>query len=607
MHFVMCLLLCAAFAGCGKKAEMQETLCHIVLEAGEGFTVEKPARAAERGSDVSFRLTLMEGYRFEGVDYAGADSRTAENTDAYAVRYDGSGETLTVTLHDVRYSESVTVAVQKSDCRITYYGCGGRAVDKDMDAKEGIAVRVRASHLRPNTAAHGELFVREGYTQTGWNTREDGSGVQVGAGSRIDWEEGLRLYARWVPWSSEEWFQYEVNAGKAVITAYLGDEETVCVPAELGGYPVYRIGEAAFEGASCKTVILPDSLYEVEKWAFRDAALAELYFCDSVQKISDYAFEGCSDFRTLHIDAAEKPVYSGNYFDTFQDKYDRLQSFRDKKKIVLFSGSSTRFGYDSALIAEAFPEYEVVNMGVFAYTPALPQLLLILECMQEGDILIDSPEFDASARQFCRQRELDYAFFAMMESNYDVISRLDIREFSQVFTAYTSYSEGRSGMEKKSYDLCAADFDEDGNAVVTPSYNVYGDYALYRPDSGDEQPVFGLPVHYTVNAFPKEQYLVPFNRMLQKFLDRGVQVFFTYAPRNRYAVSADSTKEERARLDVYFRENLIVPVLGDLEDSLYSGIYLYGTDNHLSTAGAKMRTENVIRELKAYLEGRNEP
>ena len=36
--------------------------------------------------------------------------------------------------------------------------------------------------------------------------------------------------------------------------------------------------------------------------------------------------------HTLHINAIEAPAYSGNYFDTFQDKYDRLLSMKDKKE-----------------------------------------------------------------------------------------------------------------------------------------------------------------------------------------------------------------------------------------------------------------------------------
>jgi hypothetical protein len=58
--------------------------------------------------------------------------------------------------------------------------------------------------------------------------------------------------------------------------------------------------------------------------------------------------------KTIHINAAQLPAYSGNYFDTFQDKYDRLQDLKDTKKIVLFSGSSTRFGYDSEKLKKHF-------------------------------------------------------------------------------------------------------------------------------------------------------------------------------------------------------------------------------------------------------------
>ena len=319
------------------------------------------------------------------------------------------------------------------------------------------------------------------------------------------------------------------------------------------------------------------------------------------RSVSDYAFQGCDLLSTLHINAIEAPAYSGNYFDTFQDKYDRLLGLKDKKKIILFSGSSTRFGYDSEMIDQAFPDYEVVNMGVFAYSPALPQLELILPCMKEGDILLDSPEFDAANRQFCYQRELDYAAFAMMESNYDAFAGLDIREYTQVFTAFTAYQAARQDMERKDYNVSASEYDEDGNKVDSPSYNEYGDYVVYRPNSAKETPVYGLPVNYTVNAFPKETYIDSINEEFARFLDRGIKVYFTYSPRNKYALSEESMPEERARLDEYFKQNLKIPVISELEDSLYTGTYLYGTDNHLSTEGVQIRTEKVIRDLKEQL------
>ena len=287
----------------------------------------------------------------------------------------------------------------------------------------------------------------------------------MGLGSRTEWKEGLVLYAQWIPWTGEADFVYKKVSGFAVITSYIGKAQQICVPSSLGGFPVRTIREQAFADTECKTVILSPGIHEVEKWAFRNSRLEQLYIYDDLEKISDYAFQDCDMLRTLHINSIEAPAYSGNYFDTFQDKYDRLLSLKDKKKIVLFSGSSTRFGYDSAMLDQAFPDYEVVNMGVFAYSPALPQLELIRSCMKEGDILLDSPEFDAANRQFCYQKELDYATFAMMESNYDAFADLDLREYAQVFTAFSAYQTARQDMERKNYDVCASDYDEDGNST----------------------------------------------------------------------------------------------------------------------------------------------
>lgn len=585
---ILLLLLPVGLVGCGQDKAKKEDLCHIVMEAGEGYQVADPVRTIHTGSDVSFTVTLEDNWEILGTDYHGKMRITEEDC----------GKTVEIVLRDVDYSESICIQAEKGKYEIVYDANGGTAISSKSDR---VSVCYRGTHQRINTSIGTDIFKRDGYTLTGWNTRADGSGQAVGLGSRVEWSEGLVLYVQWSQWSPEEDFTYKKEGDFAAITGYTGKEQEICVPVVLGGLPVRTIREQAFADTDCKTVILPPGIYEIEKWAFKDSQLEQLYFYDDLTKVGDYAFQGCDFLSTLHINAIEAPAYSGNYFDTFQDKYDRLLSLKDKKKIILFSGSSTRFGYDSEMIDQAFPDYEVVNMGVFAYSPALPQLELILPCMKEGDILLDSPEFDAANRQFCYQRELDYAAFAMMESNYDAFAGLDIREYTQVFTAFTAYQAARQDMERKDYNVSASEYDEDGNKVDSPSYNEYGDYVVYRPNSAKETPVYGLPVNYTVNAFPKETYIDSINEEFARFLDRGIKVYFTYSPRNKYALSKESTPEERAHLDEYFKQNLKIPVISELEDSLYTGTYLYGTDNHLSTEGVQIRTEKVIRDLKEQL------
>lgn len=575
--FLALFLLTALLWGCTPEAVIPAWDCRVVLEEGDGFFCADHTQVVRRGSDVTFYLETADGYRILGTDYENATVSPAP-----------SGGTI-ITLHQVRYSTVVTLTVGKSDVFLRYH-------PNDGSESNPVELPLTPSHLRWNTATG--IFTRIGYTLTGWNTAPDGSGTAVGLGSRLDPADGPELYAQWCPWTEEHQFQWEKTATGIRITGYSGTNNVVCVPGELDGTPVTCIAADAFRGLVCDRVVLPDSLNIIEDQAFRDAVIGELVLFDNIRQIRDPGMT----LRTLRLNAAELPVYSGTYYDTFQDKYDWLLQVRDKKKIVLFSGSSTRFGYDSEMLREAFPDYEIVNMGVFAYTTAMPQMELILQCMNPGDVLVHMPEFDAAKRQFCTTTDLDEPFFNMMESNYDTLAALDMTHYTNIFPALETHLTTRDAMDKKSYGLWAGDFDEDGNPVDTPSYNQYGDYIVYRPNAATAQPVYGLPVHYTVSAFPEALFIDPINRMYETFQNAGVYVYYTYSPRNSLALSEDSTPEARAALDAYFREKLRVPIISAMEDSLWSGVYLYGTDNHLSTEGVEIHTRRLIPLLQAQME-----
>ena len=596
---ILCLLL-FLLCGCSRgKEEPVSNICHIGIEEGSDFTVVPSFAAVERGQPVSFVLRPREGVEITGCDVPEA-----------ALVHEADG-TLRLTLAEARYSTVIRLNTVRAACSIRYHANGGILVKTEPAAEgsagemESLLVPQPSTHLRFNTAMEGELFVREGYTQLCWNTRPDGTGERIGLGSRADIPEGetLDLYAIWLPWADAKDFEWETTTTGVRITGYTGEDAVLSVPGKLDGKEVAVIGERAFAGAPCTEAVLPPTVRKVELYAFSDTKLRALTIPDSLTEISGYALADCPDFSTLYINAVEQPAYSGSYYDTFPDKYDYLRSIRGEKKLVLFSGSSTRFGYDSALLDEALPDYEVANMGVFAYTNAIPQLELMLPLLKAGDILLVSPEFDAAKRQFCTTREMDDDFFCMVESNYDLVSLLDLRTYTGVLDAFSSFLSVRRGMERKDHTVSASWFDEDGNPVSSPSYNRYGDYIVPRPDAGTDDPVYGLPVEYTVKAFPKELYLDSFNKEYRLFTERGIHVWFTYAPRNRQAVSEESTPEERKRLDSWLREGLCVPVISPLEESLFPGHLLSGTDNHLSDAGVQIRTEHVLRDIQRQLAG----
>lgn len=594
LAIVLALGLLCLFSGCTQGQLPQEALCNVVLQNAPHVTAKNEVCQIKAGEDAQFILTLDAGYQLDSVSYP--EHTLAQN-----------GQEIVLTLHNVRYTESVLLTTTPTGVAMLYHANGGQRQDGGNSA---VPVQQIApnSHLRQNTSLGSNLFVRSGFVQTGWNTQPDGSGVAVGLGSRIALPEGAILYAQWSAQTPDSAFSYQIDSGAVTITGYTGKDSTVTIPEQIEGLLVVALGAGALANASCETLILPAGITRLEAGCCANSAIKTLYLFDSIATLSDACFAGCSQLATLHINAAEAPVYSGNYFDTFQDKLDRLAllAAQQAQKLVLFSGSPTRFGFDCEALQQAMPQHSVVNMGVFAYTNALPQLEIITAYLQPEDILLHAPEFDAAPYQFCSTNKLDAAFFCMMESNYDAIALLDLRNYSQVFSALNTYLYQKSEMQGKSYAVSAADYDEDGNWVQTPSYNLYGDYVLPRPNAEADAPVYGYPASYTVESFPYGQYLAPLNAVYQQLLQAGVRVYFTYAPRNEQALSPQSTPDTRRQLDEYLRQNLAVPVISNIEDSLYPGRYLYGTDNHLSTEGVALRTQRILADLAAQQQAESE-
>lgn len=480
---------------------------------------------------------------------------------------------------------------------IRYEGNGGTLRAWEGDA---IALPVDNAHLRVNTAQGTGYFRREGYVLTGWNTAPDGSGERIGLGSRTERRDGLALYAQWAKVSPEGSFSYEFREGQAWITGYSGAAPRCVVPEELGGSPVRGICAGAFRDGAFEELILPHTLYTVEGGAFHGCAVREITLFDTLREVSDESFQDCRGLKTLHVNAATSPVYSGSYFDTFSDKYDWLLSLKGRKKLVLASGSSGRYGYDSPTLAAAFPDYVPANMGVYAYTNALPQLELIRGLMEEGDVLLSAPEFDAAEEQFCASSRLDAPFWAMMESNYDAAALLDLRNYSGVLDSLGEYLAARRGMAGRNYGESPASYDDDGNRYAFATYNQYGDLTLPRPNGERDVCLrHNIADYTTANITPGR--VEALNDVYRRFLDGGIAVYFTYTPRNRNSLTADSTPATRRELHNYLTEHLCVPVISDIEDSLYAGNYFYLIDSHLSGEGAAIRTKRVIEDLRPYL------
>ncbi|MBR1482337.1 MAG: leucine-rich repeat protein [Ruminococcus sp.] len=97
-------------------------------------------------------------------------------------------------------------------------------------------------------------------------------------------------------------WQYTVENGEAIITAYHGAETSPVVPSALGGHEVVAIGTAAFYRSKIESVTLPSTVRSIGWWAFYGASkLTEVRLAEGLQSISFGAFLNCPKLHSVSL------------------------------------------------------------------------------------------------------------------------------------------------------------------------------------------------------------------------------------------------------------------------------------------------------------------
>ena len=561
---------------------LQDKYVEARLLSGQGYTVISNAQRIEKGQDASFKILANPENHILSLDYP-----------RYEIAPTKGG--YYITLLNVQDSVSVSVKIQSQHVRL--HRGDGTFLQSDEEALLYPQYRTR---MRENAPSGLNLLHKEGHLQIGWH--EMGKDDFIGFGWRYS-PSVQDLYPVFVPYTEPTAFDYITEGENVTITATNSAEETIVIPAEINGKTVTKIETEAIVSNQIKHLILPPNPIQFTAAAVVSDSLEKITLFDCVAGIDDVCLQ-TPNLKTLEILAHEMPMYSGTYWDVFQDKIDYLESIKDKKKIILFSGSSGRYGYDSSLIHEALPDYEVVNMGVFAYIGALEQLDVIKPYCQSGDILLHTPEFDAIEEQFCARNNIYDRFFNCLESGYQEFANIDLRNYKEVFTPFTKYLAAKTPVSGDGYRTNPRFYDDDNHFYYTPTYNIQGDMIMKREPTQQSGRIYQRELTY------QKEYLFDnnvfdlvgcLNNVYKQWQDFGVNILFSYAPKNIDCLEQGSTKEKRAELHQYLKSSLCVPVLEDIEDSFYPAYDFYLIDNHLTNDGAKLRTEKTITALKKLL------
>lgn len=284
------------------------------------------------------------------------------------------------------------------------------------------------------------------------------------------------------------------------------------------------------------------------------------------------------------------PVQFGDTFmGELKSKYERLKE-TSGKRIVLVGGSGVAFDCDSALMDEFFPSYEIVNFGMYAGLGTKAVMDLSENYIHEGDIVILSPE--QGEQTFSDYFNGEYMWQAA-DGAFGMLRDLKSENFDAMLGNFPRFA-----LEKLNYVMKGQKPQTD-SIYQKKSFNTYGDIEL---DTCRENI---LPNGYDVNQkvrFTEDvvqpEFMDYMNDWAKRLEKKGAVVWYRYCPVNKLSVE---DMDDLAAYDVFLRQKLDFPVIGNPENSLMEAEWFFDTNFHLNQPGKEVNTVQLIRDMKAML------
>ena len=284
------------------------------------------------------------------------------------------------------------------------------------------------------------------------------------------------------------------------------------------------------------------------------------------------------------------PVQFGDTFmGELKSKYERLKE-TSGKRIVLVGGSGVAFDCDSALMDDFFPSYEIVNFGMYAGLGTKAVMDLSENYIHEGDIVILSPE--QSEQTFSDYFNGEYMWQAA-DGAFGMLRDLKSENFEAMLGNFPRFA-----LEKLNYVIKGQKPQTD-SIYQKKSFNTYGDIEL---DTCRENI---LPNGYDVNQkvrFTEDvvqpEFMDYMNDWAKRLEKKGAVVWYRYCPVNKLSVE---DMDDLAAYDVFLRQKLDFPVIGNPENSLMEAEWFFDTNFHLNQPGKEVNTVQLIRDMKAML------
>ena len=547
-------------------------------ESGTGGTVVSSERSGQKllsGTKVTLTATPLDDYTFLGWSTGKLMSLGG------TLVSENPTTTVTITGTTLVYANYK----HKDEVLIRYHLNGGTVKGTNSDVYYDTFPT--DYYYFPNAVGDLGTFVRDGYTILEYTENPDGTGFVTCPGGKIftDKKDVIDVYVQWSKWSDASLFTYESVSGGIAITSYTGNENTVSVPAKIGGKTVVTIRSGAFTGKSMETLVLPNTIKTIEDGAIKNcSSFTTLYMFDTIMNITDSFYQNSNAFKNFRFSAARKPVHS-DIWGAYSRKLERIVALGLKENVlVVISGSSSLYATDSPLLeellADAGYDFAVCNLGIQAGIPQYAHLDFLQDFLDDGDLIIQAPEINSSQNSNAFTETL----VSVYESMYNAFRYLDISKHTSVFSSIATYNQNRASMETMKYS---------DHRRVGYETNIYGDWI--KENKQGTQNISGSikPNGSTFGSATATRY----NEMYNYYAAKGVRIYFSIPAMYRSAYK--STPEQADAYENLVDTLLLAPRIFTVEDYVLDDNYFFNSVYHTNEQGAVVRTNQLAKDILA--------
>lgn len=275
------------------------------------------------------------------------------------------------------------------------------------------------------------------------------------------------------------------------------------------------------------------------------------------------------------------PYGDGSIGATIRYKIDLLKE-TEGERIILVGGSSSPYGTICEDFEEVFDK-PCINIGATAYLGLEYYINILENHARKGDTVVIGPE-----HILLQAESIDYTtVWIAIGEDWDAISLLPVSYYSGLFSTFKNYS-----------GLRIADKDVPYGVRIHPYFGPKGDVIIERESILQS----GYNREDIVQLSEDKIYwdnLDLINKFTRFAAKKGITVCFAFAPLNRLAVS--SSDEQNRLFASSISDYIEAPIVVDFDTSIMNCEYFYDSNNHLTSAGAKIYTANMIEGLKKVL------